>query len=76
MEWRLLPENFPNLCAARDTLAPGGSSEYVKDWSVFECPVEDAQDEHDYAYVWENGELVEIICNNTDPEIRSQHNSK
>ena len=56
----LLPAEFPNLDAARDTLAPGGSSDYVKDWNIFECPVTDNQDEHDYAYVWDNGELVDI----------------
>lgn len=70
----LTPANFPNLCAARDTLAPGGSSEYVKDWKIFECPVVDGQDEHDYAYVWEDGVLVNIRCNNTGSSIRNRHN--
>jgi prepilin-type N-terminal cleavage/methylation domain-containing protein len=70
----LTPANFPNLCASRDTLAPGGSSEYVKDWKIFECPVADGQDEHDYAYVWVDDVLVDIRCNNTDSLIRDRHN--
>jgi prepilin-type N-terminal cleavage/methylation domain-containing protein len=70
----LTPARFPNLCAARDALAPGGSSDYVRDWKIFECPVADGQDEHDYAYVWDNGVLVEIRCNNTDAATRNRHN--
>lgn len=70
----LTPANFPNLCAARDTLAPGGSTDYVKDWKIFECPVADGQTEHDYAYVWDNGVLMDIRCNNTDSATRNRHN--
>ncbi len=72
----LSPANFPNLCAARDTLAPGGSSNYVKDWKIFECPIHDNQDEHDYTYVWKDGELIDILCNNTDASVRNQHNAR
>lgn len=72
----LSPANFPNLCAARNVLAPGGSSDYVKNWEIFECPVADSQDQHDYAYVWEDGELVDIRCNNSNPDIRNIHNAQ
>ena len=70
----LTPANFPNLCAARDALAPGGSEEYVKDWKIFECSVADAQDQHDYSYIWENGVLVGLQCNNSNPDVRNLHN--
>jgi len=69
----LTPARWPNLCAARDALAPGGSSEYVRDWKVFECPVADAQDQHDYSYIWDNGEMVGLQCNNSDPIVRALH---
>ena len=70
----LTPANFPNLCASRDTLAPGGSSEYVRNWKIFECPIADAQNQHDYTYAWDNGVLVDIICNNNNANVRSLHN--
>ena len=70
----LTPANFPNLCASRDTLAPGGSSEYVRDWKIFECSIADAQDQHDYTYIWDNDVLVDIICNNSKAVVRNLHN--
>ena len=70
----LAPSAWPNLCAARDALASGGASDYVRDWNIFECPVTDAQDQHDYSYVWDNGQLVGMRCNNSDPVVRSLHN--
>ena len=70
----LTPANFPNLCATRDTLAPGGSEEYVRDWKIFECSVSDAQDQHDYTYLWDNGNLVDIMCNNSKADVRNLHN--
>ena len=70
----MTPAEWPNLCAARDVLAPGGSSDYVRDWKIFECPVADAQDQHDYSYVWENGQMVGLRCNNSDPIVRGLHN--
>ena len=72
----LNPTKFPDLCASRDTLAPGGSAEYVKNWKIFECPVTDAQAEHDYAYVWDSGELMDIRCNNSNGTIRDLHNEQ
>ena len=72
----LSPAAFPDLCAARDTLAPGGSSDYVKDWNIFECPVSDAQNQHDYTYAWDNGVLIEVRCNNSNAGIRNLHNLK
>lgn len=68
----LTPEQWPNLSAARDRLTP----EYVRDWRIYECPVTDAQDQHDYTYVWEDGKLVDIQCNNSDPAVRNAHNRK
>ncbi len=70
----LTSANFPNLCAARNVLAPGGSSDYVRNWKIFECPVADAQNQHDYSYVWENGQLVGMRCNNSNSGIRNIHN--
>jgi prepilin-type N-terminal cleavage/methylation domain-containing protein len=70
----LTPANFPNLCAARNVLAPGGSDAYVKDWKIFECPIQDAQNQHDYQYAWNGDELVDIRCGNSDPAVRSRHN--
>ena len=72
----LTPANFPNLCAARDTLAPGGSSNYVRDWKIFECPIADTQSQHDYTYLWDNADLVDIMCNNSKADVRNLHNLK
>lgn len=70
----LTPANFPDLCATRDALAPGGSYKYVRDWKIFECPIADVQDQHDYTYIWENDDLVDIVCNNSSADIRNLHN--
>jgi prepilin-type N-terminal cleavage/methylation domain-containing protein len=72
----LSPVAFPDLYAARDRLAPGGTTDYVKDWNIFECPVSDAQSQHDYAYAWDNGVLIEVRCNNSNAGIRNLHNQK
>ena len=68
------PSEWPNLCAARNRLSPGGGAMYVKNWKVFECPVADSQDQHDYAYVFTNGEMTGVRCNNTAAAIRNLHN--
>jgi len=70
----LIPSQWPNLCAARNRLAPGRQELYLKDWTIFDCPVADSQTQHDYAYVWKDGIMVGIRCNNSDPAIRSLHN--
>jgi len=71
----LTPVEWPNLCAARDRLAPGQSALYLKDWEPFECPVTDTNDHHDYTYVWEGGQIVSLRCNNSDAAVRNQHNN-
>jgi len=70
----LTPAEWPNLCATRNRLAPGGNELYVNDWRVFECPVRDSQDKHDYAYVFENGVMTGVRCNNTSAAVRNLHN--
>jgi prepilin-type N-terminal cleavage/methylation domain-containing protein len=65
---------WPNLCAARNRLAPGGNALYLRNWDAFECPVTDFQDQHDYDYVFANGEMVKVRCNNTSSAIRTLHN--
>ena len=72
----LTPAEWPNLCACRNRLAPGGSEDYVRDWKVFECPVSDGQNQHDYAYVVEDGQIVDIRCNNTSSAVRDSHNEE
>ena len=67
---------WPNLCAARNRLAPGGDSLYVRNWDVFECPVPDSQNQHDYAYVFQNDQIVGVRCNNTDVNVRNAHNAE
>jgi len=65
---------WPNLCACRNRLSPGGEELYVKSWDVFECPVSDSQDRHDYRYVWDaNDVMVDIVCNNRDLVVRAYH---
>jgi len=66
--------DWPNLCAARNRLSPGGGALYVKNWKVFECPVGDSQNQHDYAYVFVNGEMTGVRCNNSAAAIRDLHN--
>jgi len=68
------PAEWPNLCAARNRLAPGGSHVYVKDWDVFECPVPDSQNQHDFAYVFTDGVMTDLRCNNSDSSVRVIHN--
>ena len=70
----MTPAKWPNLCAARNVLAPGGSADYVRDWKIFECPVADAQNQHDYSYIWENGQMIGLRCNNSNSEVRNSHN--
>jgi prepilin-type N-terminal cleavage/methylation domain-containing protein len=70
----LTSHDWPNLCAARDRLSPGGQERYLKNWDVFECPVADSQSQHDYAYVFENGEIAGVRCNNAALSIRNRHN--
>ena len=70
----MTPAEWPNLCAARNRLSPGGNALYVRNWDAFECPVSDSQDQHDYAYVFENGEMVNVRCNNSSAAVRNLHN--
>ncbi|MFC1453176.1 type II secretion system protein [Verrucomicrobiota bacterium] len=66
---------WPNLCAARNRLAPGRSALYVRNWDVFECPIADSQDQHDYSYVFDDdGEM--ICCNNNSAAVRNAHNEQ
>ena len=71
----LTSSEWPNLCAARNCLAPGQTPLYLKNWKVFECPVADGSDQHDYAYVFEDGEMVGVRCNNTNQAVRNIHNN-
>jgi len=68
--------NWPNLCAARNRLAPGGSHLYVNDWAIFDCPIVDNQVQHDYAYVVDNGMVTDIECFNTSVTARDRHNAE
>ena len=68
------PAEWPNLCAARDRLSPGGTELYLKDWTVFDCPISDNQIQHDYAYVFVNGEMTDVRCNNSSASVRNLHN--
>ena len=71
----MVPSAWPNLCAARDRLAPGGEADYLRNWEVFECPVTDTQDQHDYAYVFEDGQMAGVRCNNISSSVRNLHNA-
>ena len=70
------PADWPNLCAARDRLAPGGTHLYLRSWDVFECPVADTQDQHDYAYEFVNNQMIDIRCNNDHVAVRNMHNAE
>ena len=66
---------WPNLCAARNRLAPGEQALYVRNWEVFECPLADSQDKHDYGYMFDDdGQMTGLVCNNRSATVRNMHN--
>ena len=64
---------FPNLCAVRDALVPLSAPEgerYIKKRNVFSCPVnEDQTVQHDYRFVRDGNNIIDMEC-----DITEEHN--